>query len=62
MSKNDVPLLIHGEVNDKNVDIFDREKVFIEKIKSNLQNFPNLKITLEHIVTKFAVDYKNPSK
>ena len=41
MSKNNVPLLIHGEVNDKNVDIFDREKVFIEKeLNPICKNFP----------------------
>ena len=63
MSENNVPLLIHGEVNDKNVDIFDREKVFIEKELNQIcKNFPDLKITLEHITTKFAVDYINSSK
>ena len=63
MTENNVPLLIHGEVNDKNVDIFDREKVFIEKELNQIcKNFPDLKITLEHITTKFAVDYINSSK
>ena len=53
-----MPLLIHGEVNEKDVDIFDREKVFIETVLDKVQNyFPDLKITLEHITTKFAVDY-----
>ena len=60
MSENNIPLLIHGEVNDRKVDIFDREKVFIEKeLIKIIENFPNLKITLEHITTKFAVDFIN---
>ena len=55
-----MPLLIHGEVNDKKVDVFDREKVFIETILTKIiQKFPELKITLEHITTKFAVDFVN---
>ena len=58
MSEIKMPLLIHGEVNEKDVDIFDREKVFIETILERIHNyFPDLKITLEHITTKFAVDY-----
>lgn len=60
MSDNNIPLLIHGEVNDKKVDIFDREKIFIEKeLIKIIDNFPNLKITLEHITTKYAVDFIN---
>lgn len=60
MSDNNIPLLIHGEVNDRKVDVFDREKVFIEKeLIKIIKNFPNLKITLEHITTKFAVDFIN---
>ncbi len=62
MSKHGIPLLIHGEVNDKKVDIFDREKVFIQKFLSNIcKNFPSLKITLEHITTKYAVEFINNS-
>ena len=60
MQEHEVPLLIHGESNDKAVDIFDREKVFIEKFLSKIiQNFPELKITLEHITTKEAKIYVN---
>ena len=60
MSKYKIPLLIHGEVNDKKIDIFDREKIFIENELINIINkFPDLKITLEHITTKFAVDFIN---
>jgi dihydroorotase len=53
-----MPLLIHGEVTTNDIDIFDREQVFIETILSPLvANNPNLKIVLEHITTKNAVDF-----
>lgn len=56
MSEHHIPLLIHGEVNDPAVDIFDREKYFIDKILTQLvKNFPTLKIVFEHITTKDAV-------
>ena len=62
MSEHKIPLLIHGEVNIKEIDVFDREKVFIENHLTPIcKNFPNLKITLEHITTKFAVDFVNDS-
>lgn len=55
MSEIGMPLLIHGEVTDKKVDIFDREKYFIEKTLSFIcKELPELKITLEHITTKDA--------
>ena len=58
MSEIGMPLLIHGEITDKDVDIFDREKRFIETILVFLcEELPNLKITLEHITTKDAVSY-----
>lgn len=51
-------LLVHGEVTDEAIDIFDREAVFIEqKLKPLAQAFPQLKIVLEHITTKDAVDF-----
>lgn len=63
MEKIGMPLLIHGEVVDSKVDIFDREKIFIETILENIcRKFPNLKITLEHITTNDAVKYINESK
>ena len=63
MSDYEIPLLIHGEVNDKNVDVFDREKVFIQnELKKIYTNFPKLKITLEHITTRSAVDFINNTK
>ncbi len=53
-----MPLLIHGEVNDPNVDIFDREEVFIDKeLFPIIKNFPKLKIVLEHITTSHAVKF-----
>lgn len=53
-------LLIHGEVTDSSIDIFDREKVFLDTIMGDVVNdFPNLKIVLEHITTKDAVDFVN---
>ncbi len=51
-------LLIHGEVTDSSIDIFDREKVFIEtKLKKIVADFPQLKIVLEHITTKDAAEF-----
>lgn len=53
-----LPLFVHGEVTDHNVDIFDRESVFIDNTLQEIRTqFPNLKITLEHITTKHAVDF-----
>jgi dihydroorotase len=53
-----MPLLIHGEVADPEVDIFDREAVFIERVLDPLrQRFPELRIVFEHITTAEAVDY-----
>jgi dihydroorotase len=51
-------LLIHGEVTDANIDIFDREKIFIDSILKDLVNaFPDLKVVLEHITTKDAAEF-----
>jgi len=53
-----LPLLIHGETTDPAVDIFDREHVYIDTILRPLIHlFPRLKIILEHITTKYAVDF-----
>jgi dihydroorotase len=58
MAELGMPLLIHGEVTDNEVDIFDREKVFIDtKLDFICKEIPNLKITLEHITTKDATLY-----
>jgi dihydroorotase len=58
MAEHGVPLLVHGEVTHADIDIFDREKVFIDTILAPLhQRFPTLKIVLEHITTDDAVQF-----
>jgi dihydroorotase len=58
MEELSLPLLIHGEVTDASIDIFDREKIFIETVLMPLiAQFPKLKIVLEHITTANAVDF-----
>jgi dihydroorotase len=53
-----MPLLIHGEVTDSDIDIFDREAVFIERYLNNLiRDLPGLKIVFEHITTADAVAF-----
>lgn len=55
-----MPLLIHGEVTDQDVDIFDREKAFIERTLKRLAgDFADLKIVFEHITTADAVEFVN---
>ena len=51
-------LLVHGEVTDADIDIFDREKVFIERVLApTLEAFPNLKVVLEHITTADSAEF-----
>ncbi|MEA2998347.1 MAG: dihydroorotase [Sphingomonadales bacterium] len=58
MERIGMPLLVHGEVADPAVDIFDREKVFIERVFAPLvRDFPGLKAVFEHITTADAVDF-----
>jgi len=58
MQKIGMPLLLHGEVTDPDIDVFDRETIFIEKILKPLRHdLPELKVVLEHITTREAVDY-----
>jgi len=58
MEELGLPLLLHGEVTDPNVDIFDREHVFIETVlRPLLKDFPKLKVVLEHITTKQAAEF-----
>ncbi len=58
MQEQGMSLLIHGEVTDSDIDIFDREKVFIDRtLRPLVKQFPNLKIVLEHITTADAVDF-----
>lgn len=58
MQKHNLPLLVHGEVTDPTVDVFDREAVFIDRVMLPLrQQFPELKVVFEHITTKEGADY-----
>lgn len=58
MQRIQMPLLVHGEVTDADIDIFDREAVFIDRIMSKIAaDFPALKIVFEHITTEDAVDF-----
>jgi dihydroorotase len=53
-----MPLLVHGEVTDPAVDIFDREAVFIDRVFAKLaRDFPGLKVVFEHITTQEAADF-----
>ena len=58
MSKTGMLLLVHGEVTHVEIDIFDREAVFIDQVLTQIvRDFPELKIVFEHITTKDAVDF-----
>ena len=58
MQKHELPLLLHGEVTGPDVDIFDRERVFIERHLLPLrERFPALRMVLEHITTRDAVEF-----
>ena len=58
MQRVGMPLLIHGEVTTRDVDIFDREAVFIDRVLAPLLgDFPALRIVLEHITTREAADF-----
>jgi dihydroorotase len=62
MQKIGMPLLIHGEVTDSDIDIFDREAVFIERTLSGvIRDFPALKVVFEHITTADAADFVTES-
>ena len=63
MQKEGVPLLVHGEVTQDDIDIFDREAIFIETVLMPLlAKFPELKVVLEHITTKDSVDFVSSSQ
>jgi dihydroorotase len=58
MARVGMPLLLHGEVTDPEVDLFDREAVFIERVLDPMRRrFAELRVVLEHITTEEAVDY-----
>ncbi|MDB5713386.1 MAG: dihydroorotase [Sphingomonadales bacterium] len=62
MQRIGMPLLVHGEVTDRAIDIFDREAVFIDRTLTRLiRDFPALKIVFEHITTADAVDFVDAS-
>ncbi|KAL4585267.1 hypothetical protein LXL04_009883 [Taraxacum kok-saghyz] len=58
MINQNMPLLVHGEVTDPEVDIFDRERVFIETVlKPLIQKLPKLKVVMEHVTTMDAIKF-----
>ena len=58
LAEIDLPLLIHGEVTDPSIDVFDKEALFIEKTLTDIvKHFPTLRIVLEHITTLEAVNF-----
>lgn len=62
MEKHGLPLLVHGEVTDPAVDVFDREKIFIERVLAPLvTRFPGLKVVLEHLTTRDGVAFVESS-
>jgi dihydroorotase len=63
MERLGFPLLLHGEVTDPSVDLFDREKVFIDTVLIPLmQRFPRLKLVMEHITTREAAQFVAQSR
>jgi dihydroorotase len=62
MQRQGLLLLVHGEVTDAQIDVFDREAVFIERVMQPLRrDFPQLKVVFEHITTKEAAQYVSAS-
>jgi dihydroorotase len=62
MAKLGLPLLVHGEVTDPDIDIFDREAVFIDRILDPIRRqIPELRVVMEHVTTKNGVDYVSGS-
>jgi len=58
MQRVGMPLLMHGEVTDPEIDVFDREALFIDRVMIPLRkSFPELKVVFEHLTTKEGVDY-----
>jgi dihydroorotase len=58
MEREGVVLCLHGEVTDADVDVFDRERVFVDTLLARLaRDFPALRIVLEHVTTREAVDF-----
>jgi len=58
MAEHGIPLLVHGEVTAPDIDVFDRERVFIERVLAPLsERFKTLKIVFEHVTTRDAVEF-----
>ncbi|HZF20232.1 MAG TPA: dihydroorotase [Burkholderiales bacterium] len=58
MQKHDLPLLVHGEVTTPGVDLFDRERVFLDTVLAGIvERFPGLRVVVEHASTREAVDF-----
>ncbi|MCO6435292.1 dihydroorotase [Nitrosomonas nitrosa] len=58
MEQLGMPLLVHGEVTDPDIDVFDREKIFIDRVLRRIvQRFPSLRIVFEHITTREAIEF-----
>ncbi len=58
MAENGIPLCVHGEVTDSDIDIFDREAVFIDRVLDPLRaRVPNLRVVLEHVTTSDGLNY-----
>ncbi|MHA7814982.1 MAG: dihydroorotase [Pseudohaliea sp.] len=63
MEAADLPLLVHGEVTDADIDIFDRERVFIDRhLAPIVERFPGLRVVLEHITTADAVAFVSEAR
>ena len=63
MQETGLPLLVHGEVTDLSVDVFDREAVYIERtLRPLVQRFPELKLSMEHITTRQAVEFVSTAR
>ncbi len=58
MEEHDLPLLVHGEVTSPGVDVFDRERVFLETVLAGIaRRFPRLRIVVEHVTTRESVEF-----
>jgi dihydroorotase len=63
MQETGLPLLVHGEVTDPSVDVFDREAAYIERtLQPLVQRFPGLKLSMEHITTRQAVEFVSTAR
>lgn len=63
MAFHDLPLLVHGEVTDADIDIFDREAVFIDRVLAPLRaRLPQLRIVMEHVTTKDGISFVRDQK